>query len=298
MIRHGWAYFEDYPFQERFLRLDGLEIHYVDEGYGGRTVLMVHGNPAWSYIWRRLIPRVSAEYRVLAFDLIGFGKSDKPHPGLHDFPHHARIVSGFIESLGLRNITLVAHDWGATFAMQYVVRHPANVSGLVLMNTFLTTDFRIPRAAAAKISPATIKSSCLHPENISDSAMEAYWSPFPDDDAKKSYQAFARMFPDSLTHPSYKPMKEIEQALPNLKIPTSIIWGTAHGGAAYAEKLAKTIPGAKLHPVNAGHFVQEDTPAEVEKLVIDSLDGTAIAGLENELNPSSSSKPGRVDLES
>ena len=298
MIRHGWPYFEGYPFQERFLRLDGLEIHYADEGYGSRAVLMVHGNPAWSYIWRRLIPPVSGECRVLALDLMGFGKSDKPHPGLHDFPHHARIISGFIESLGLRNLVLVAHDWGATFAMQYVVRHAANVSGLVLMNTFLTTDFRIPPGAAAKITPATIKESCLHPENVSDSAMEAYWAPFPDDDAKKSYQAFARMFPDSMTHPSYKPMKEIEQALPNLKIPTTIIWGTARGGSNYAEKLAKTIPGAKLHPVNAGHFLQEDAPAEVEKLVMESLDGSSAASVENALNPSGSSRASWVSNES
>ncbi len=298
MIRHGWPYFEGYPFQERFLHLDGLEIHYVDEGYGGRTVLMVHGNPAWSYIWRRLIPSVSSEYRVLALDLMGFGKSDKPNPSLHDFPHHARIVSGLIESLGLRNLILIAHDWGATFAMQYVVRHAANVSGLVLMNTFLTTDFRIPLGAAAKITPATIQDSCLHPENVSDSAMEAYWAPFPDDDAKKSYQAFARMFPDTTTHPSYKPMKEIESALPNLKIPTTIIWGTARGGSLYAEKLSKIIPGAKLRPVNAGHFVQEDAPAEVEKLVMESLGRGVEASSQNELNAPGSGKAGWVQNES
>ncbi len=298
MIRHGWPYFEGYPFQERFLHLEGLEIHYVDEGYGSQTVLMVHGNPSWSYIWRRLIPPVSAENRVLALDLMGFGKSDKPYPGLHDFPHHARIVSGFIESLGLRNLILVAHDWGATFAMQYVVRHAANVSGLVLMNTFLTTDFRIPLAAAAKITPATIRDSCLHPENVSDSAMEAYWAPFPDEDAKKSYQAFARMFPDSMTHPSFKPMREIEQALPNLKTPTTIIWGTSRGGSTYAEKLAKMIPRAKLHAVNAGHFLQEDAPAEVEKLVMEGLGGTAESSAENALNPSGSNEAGWVSNES
>ncbi len=135
MIRQGWPYFDGWPFQERWVQLDGLGIHYVDEGYGGRPVVMIHGNPAWSYMWRKLIPSVSATHRVLAMDLMGFGKSDKPNPLLHDFPHHARIVSAFIQSLGLRNIVLVVHDWGAAFAMHYVVRNPNNVAGLVIMKS-------------------------------------------------------------------------------------------------------------------------------------------------------------------
>src|SRR5215472_16562210 len=124
MIRKGWPIFEGYPFPERFVQLDGLSIHYVDAGYGGRPILMVHGNPTWSYIWRRLIPPVSMEHRAIALDLMGFGKSDKPNPILHDFPHHARIVSSFVQSLGLRNIVLMVHDWGGPFAMHYAARHP------------------------------------------------------------------------------------------------------------------------------------------------------------------------------
>jgi haloalkane dehalogenase len=271
MIRQGWPYFEGYPYQERWLHLDGLAIHYVDEGYGNRPVLMVHGNPAWSYMWRRLIPPVSAGHRALALDLMGFGKSDKPHPNLHDFPHHARIVASFIQSLGLRNLVLILHDWGGPFAMQYVVRNLRNVAGLIVMNTFLTPDYRIPPNIAAKITPAIIKESSLHPEKITDPVMEAYWAPFPDDESKKVYQAFPRMFPDSPTHPSFRPMKEIEQALPNLKIPTLLIWGTARGGPAYGEKLSKMIPDSKLRPVAAGHFVPEDAPEDSEKLILDFL---------------------------
>ncbi len=271
MIRQAWPYFEGYPFQERWVHLDGLAIHYLDEGLGGRPVLMVHGNPAWSYIWRRLVPAVSAGYRALALDLMGFGKSEKPHPSLHDFSHHCQIVSGFIESLGLRNLVLIVHDWGGPFAMQYAVRHQNNLAGLVLTNTFLTTDFRIPPEAAARITPSVIKESSLHPEKISDQTMEAYWAPFQSDDSKKVYQAFPTMFPDSPTHPSFRPMKEIEQALPNLKIPTLIIWGTTKTSSPYAEKISKMIPGSKLSIVNSGHFVPEDAPSEVEKQVLDFL---------------------------
>jgi len=272
LIRQGWPYFEDYPFPERFLHLDGLQIHYVDQGYGGRPVLMVHGNPVWSYVWRRLIPAIAPGHRALAMDLMGFGKSDKPQANLHDFPHHARIVSSFIQSLGLRNLVLILHDWGGPFAMQYVVRNQQNIAGLILMNTFLTADYRIPPAVASKITPAVVKEAAVHPENISDAAMEAYWAPFPDEDSKKAYQAFPRIFPDSPVHPSFKPMKEIEQSLSSLKIPTRLIWGTARSGNAYAERLSKIIPDSKLHSVNAGHFLQEDAPEEVKKLVLDFLD--------------------------
>src|SRR5205823_6155353 len=84
-------------------------------------------NPAWSYMWRRLVPAITGSgHRALAFDLMGFGKSDKPNPDLHDFPHHARIVSSYIESLGLRNLILIVHDWGGPLAMQYVIRHQQN----------------------------------------------------------------------------------------------------------------------------------------------------------------------------
>ncbi len=98
--------------------------------------------------------------------------------------------------------------------------------------------------------------------------MKAYWAPFPDDEAKKAYQAFPRMFPDSPTHPSFKPMKEIEQGLSRLKVPTLIIWGTGKSPPTYAERISKMIPNAKLTQVKAGHFVPEDAPDEVEKLIL------------------------------
>src|SRR3989442_1847764 len=99
MIRRGWPYFEGYPFSERFVYLDGLKIHYVDEGYGGRPELMVKGNPAWSYISRRLVPPISLGHRALALALMGFGKVDKRNPNLHDFHHHARKASRLTELL-------------------------------------------------------------------------------------------------------------------------------------------------------------------------------------------------------
>ena len=276
MIRQGWPYFEAWPFQERWVHLDGLGIHYVDEGYGSRPVLMVHGNPTWSYMWRKLIPSISAGHRVLAMDLMGFGKSDKPNPTLHDFPHHARIVSGLIESLGLRNLILIVHDWGGPFAVQYAVRNSQNVAALIIMNTFLTADFRIPPNIASKITPLTIKESSAHPESITEDTMKAYWAPFPDEESKEAYKAFSRMFPDSPYHPSFRPMKEIEQGITHLKVPTLIVWGTGKSGPTYCERISKMIPDSKLKTLSTGHFVPEDAPQDVEKLVLDFLNSNSL----------------------
>jgi pimeloyl-ACP methyl ester carboxylesterase len=232
---------------------------------------MVHGNPEWSYMWRKLIPAVSNNHRVLAFDLMGFGKSEKPNPTLHDFPHHARIVSSFIQSLGLRKIILAVHDWGGPFALHYAVRNPENIAGIIILNTFLTADYKIPPNIASKITPAVIKDSSVHPEAVQEETMKAYWAPFPDDEAKMSYQAFAQMFPDTPYHPSYKPLKEIEQGLGTLKIPILMIWGIGRSGPTYAERLSKMMSDCKLHTVKAGHFVLEDAPDESEKLIVDFL---------------------------
>ena len=298
MIRQAWPSFEGYSYQERWVHIDGLAIHYVDEGAGGSPVLLIHGNPAWSYMWRKLIPPIALGHRVLALDLMGFGKSEKPHPNLYDFPHHANIVSGFIESLGLRNLTLILHDWGAPFGMQYAVRHQNNVAGLVLMNTFLTTDVRMPPDAAAKITPSVIKDSSLHPERISEATMSAYWAPFPNEESKKAFQAFARMFPDSPSHPSFGPLKEIQQSLPSLKIPTMILWGSRKNESAYAERIAKMIPGSKLEIINAGHFVPEDNPEDVERLVLSFFANTTPLTIpQNELKASPTAPENQTQLE-
>src|SRR2546428_13160945 len=117
MIRVGWPYFEGWPFQERWVQIDGLGIHYVDEGYGSRPILTIHRNPAWSYMWRNLIPTISSGQRAIAMDLMELDKCDKPNPLLHNFTQHSRIVTGLMQSLGPRTIVLVVNDLGAPLAL-------------------------------------------------------------------------------------------------------------------------------------------------------------------------------------
>ena len=124
-----------FPFQSHYAEVLGSRMHYVEEG-SGDPVLFLHGNPTSSYLWRNVIPHVSPLARCIAPDLIGFGRSDKPDIDYRFFDH-ARYVDAFIEALGLRNITLVVHDWGSALGFHYARRHESNVRGIAFMEAIV-----------------------------------------------------------------------------------------------------------------------------------------------------------------
>jgi haloalkane dehalogenase len=125
----------DFPYQSNFVEVHGSKIHYVDEGQGD-PVLFLHGNPTSSYLWRNIISYVTSQARAIAPDLIGMGKSDKPDLD-YRFVDHSKYVEGFIEKLGLENITFVIHDWGSALGFHYAARHQDNVKGLAIMEAIL-----------------------------------------------------------------------------------------------------------------------------------------------------------------
>src|SRR3990172_6764945 len=124
-----------FPYESRFVEVHGSRLHYVEEG-AGDPVLFLHGNPTSSYLWRNVIPHVSPLARSIAPDLIGMGKSDKPDIDYRFFDH-ARYVDGFIDALGLRNITLVVHDWGSALGFHYACRHESNVRAIAFMEAIV-----------------------------------------------------------------------------------------------------------------------------------------------------------------
>ncbi len=124
-----------FPYESRFIEVGGSRIHYVDEGEGD-PVLFLHGNPTSSYLWRNVIPHITPIARAIAPDLIGMGRSDKPRLRYRFFDH-ARYVEGFIAALGLRDVTLVLHDWGSALGFHYARRHEGNVRGLAFMEAIL-----------------------------------------------------------------------------------------------------------------------------------------------------------------
>jgi len=132
----GWLSREMYPFESHYLELDVGRLHYIDEG-SGAPVVMVHGNPAWSFLYRHLIRRLTPEFRCVAPDHIGFGLSDKPTGRSLRPQDHAENLAELIDTLALKDITLVVQDWGGPIGLSYAIREPENVARLVIMNTWL-----------------------------------------------------------------------------------------------------------------------------------------------------------------
>ncbi|HZW02642.1 MAG TPA: alpha/beta fold hydrolase [Anaerolineaceae bacterium] len=131
-----WVDRTAYPFAPHYLDVDGGRMHYVDEGQG-RPVVMVHGTPTWSFLYRRLIQDLAGDFRVIAPDHIGFGRSDKPRLWFYRPQFHARNLAALIDHLGLADLTLVVHDFGGPIGLAYALDHPENVRSLVIFNTFL-----------------------------------------------------------------------------------------------------------------------------------------------------------------
>jgi haloalkane dehalogenase len=137
----------DFPYQSRYVEVLGSLMHYVDEGEGD-PILFIHGNPTSSYLYRNIIPHVTDNYRAIAIDLIGMGKSDKPDIG-YTYLDHRRYVNAFIEELGLENITFVIQDWGSVLGFDYAMNNEDNTKGLAFMEAI------IPPASPAANEPAT-----------------------------------------------------------------------------------------------------------------------------------------------
>ncbi len=129
----------DFPFESRYVEVLGSRMHYVDEGQGD-PILFLHGNPTSSYLWRNIIPYVTDNYRAIAVDLIGMGKSDKPDLE-YTYQDHKRYLDAFIETLDLQDITLVIHDWGSVLGFDYAVEHDDNVLGIAFMESIIPPRF-------------------------------------------------------------------------------------------------------------------------------------------------------------
>jgi haloalkane dehalogenase len=264
-----------YTFAPNYVDLrDGIRMHYVDEGpKDGRAILMLHGEPSWSYLYRKMIPVFAAAgYRAVAPDLVGFGRSDKPDaPSDYTYLRHVEWVTEWLQAINLRSVTLVCQDWGSLIGLRVAAENEGRFARIVVANGFLPTArqgvppaFKAWRAFAA-YSPffpigRIVASGCvskLPPEIIA-----AYDAPFP----AREYKAGARVFP------SLVPTDESDPAVPANRAAWDILgrWEkpflTLFGkndpilGSADAP-LQRHIPGAKGQPHErfwGGHFVQED----------------------------------------
>jgi len=279
----------DYPFKPNYIQLGDIRIHYVDEGESSEeVVLLIHGEPTWSYLYRKMVPIVSESgYRVIVPDLVGFGKSDKPiNQEDYTYEKHVGWISSFIESLDLKNINLFCQDWGGLIGLRIVSEQGYRFNRIIASNTSLPTgDFKVPKAFFnwQKFSQDTpvfnaskiVKSSCVN--KISNEVQKAYDAPFPDETYKAGARRFPMLVPTSPNDPSSQPNREAWEKLKNWHKPFLTAFSDSDpitkGGDILFQKL---IPGCKgiSHKtiVGAGHFLQEDKGPELAQLIVDFID--------------------------
>jgi haloalkane dehalogenase len=275
----------DFPFASGTVEHDGLRMAYVDEG-AGPPVLLLHGEPTWSFLWRRLLPRLTAAgRRAIAPDLIGFGRSDKPtDTAWYSYDRHVTSVSRLVRELDLRNLTLVVHDWGGPIGLRLAVENEDRVGRLVILDTGIGAG-RAPsetwlrfRAAVRRVG-ADLDIGRLvaagTSRNLADDVRAGYDAPFPTPRSKAGALAFPELVPTEPDHPSAAAMNRVREALRSWDKPALVVWGADDAvlPTSVAEGFVDLIPGAKgpvLIP-GAAHFLQEDAPDELADAVLGFL---------------------------
>ena len=261
-------------------------MHYVDEG-GGDPVLLLHGEPTWSFLWRRIIPPlVATGRRAVAPDLIGFGRSDKPTDvGWYSYDRHVESVVRLVEELDLTGLTLVVHDWGGPIGLRVAVEHEARVERLVILDTGVGAGsapsetwlrFRaVVRELGGGLDIGRLVAAGTA-QGLTDEVRAAYDAPFPTPESKAGALAFPELVPTDLEHPNAAPMNRVRDALRGWRKPALVVWGAEDAvlPPRVAERFVELIPGAQgpLLVEGAGHFLQEDRPDEVATAILEFLE--------------------------
>ena len=265
-----------YPFESHFLNLGGIRYHYLDEGRG-EPIVMLHGNPTWSFYYRRLILDMRSKYRVIAPDHIGCGLSDKPQHYQYTLERHIANLEVLMEHLGLKKITLVMHDWGGPIGMGYAVRHPAVVERFVILNTVAFWSPHIPiflRLCRLPVfGPIAIRGlnlfavvaarvACRHRERMTEEVRAGYLFPYDSYASRIAVLRFVQDIPVNSNHPTHGLLRSIESGLAQFQHhPMIIIWGGKDPvfTGLLLESWKERFPGAIVKEIkDAGHYVVED----------------------------------------
>ena len=280
----------EFPFKGNFEEIDGVRLHYVDEG-SGPPVLMVHGQPTWSYLYRKMIPPlVAAGYRCVAPDLMGFGLSDKPEDeSAYTLRRHVELVTGLIEKLELKSITIVGQDWGGPIGLRYAIDHQDNVKALVILNT-LVKPMPVPLWFKAAFRSRGLSSFLIRRLDlfrkisfgpgpmfrrpVDRRAKEQYRMHHPTAASRAGVAAFPKMIPTSENHPNYEYINEIDRTLQKWDIPVLVMFSDKDPAFKADEgyRIAKMVPNGRFQLVrNAGHYLQEDAGEEIAERMVTFL---------------------------
>jgi haloalkane dehalogenase len=278
-----------YPFAPHYLDVkasdtDALRMHYVDEGPSdGSPVVLLHGEPTWSYLYRTMIgPLSDAGRRVLAPDLIGFGRSDKPSR-IDDYTYlrHVEWTTSWFESLDLRNVTLFVQDWGSLIGLRIAAEQEHRVARIVVANGFLPTAdrptppaFRLWRAFA-RYTPVFSAGRIVSVGTVTKVGAEVragYDAPFPDKRFQAGARAFPQLVPTSPDDPAIPANRAAWEALGRWHKPFLCVFGARDPILGRADRpLIRHVPGAAGQPhdrINSSHFVQEDCGPELADRIL------------------------------
>lgn len=283
-----------YPFRSHYLDLKGLSYHYLDEG-SGKPIVMLHGNPTWSFYFRELIKGLSSRYRTIAPDHIGCGLSEKPGMDRYDYRLKSRVddLAALIDHLGLsRDITLVLHDWGGAIGMAYALRHPDRIARLILMNT---AAFLPPKAKGLPLRLRIVRNfqpfATLAVQGLNLFAVAALYmaphkrlsadiragllAPYNSWRNRIATLKFVQDIPVHNQDPSYDLIRHMDDNLGRLShLPKLILWGEHDFvfDRDYLRAWQSRFPDAEVHSFpDAGHYVMEDQPRRILKLINEFL---------------------------
>lgn len=269
------------PFDRYRVEVGAWRMHVMEAG-DGPTVFMLHGNPTWGFLYRKVARALGAGYRVVLPDLVGLGLSDKPHDGSeHTLENHIRWTGRLIDELDLHDVVVVGQDWGGPIAYGAFAERPERVRGVVVLNTVLgppkpgfePTAFhrfsRLPIVSDLAFRVLQFPQIDLGVAQGDRSSMagkvgRAYRWPLRRFRDREAPLALARMVPDSLEHPSVAPLGRVQAFMESFGGPSAIVWGDADPvlGRLF-KRVQRTLPDAKIWRTDAGHFLQEEVPDEI-----------------------------------
>lgn len=269
------------PFDRYVVEVEGHRIHVMESG-AGTPVLALHGNPSWSFLWRKVAAALQGEpYRLVMPDLVGLGFSDHPPAAFHTLEAHGRVMGGLVDALGLDRLVLVGQDWGGPIGLRALADRRERLAGLVVLNTvvgpprpgFRATAFhrfaRLPVLSDVAFRGLGLP-QLLMPLVQGDrlgmgpEVIRAYRYPLKGLSGNAAPLALARMVPDSLEHPSIPALRRCQEVVERFQGPAAIVWGDRDPVLGRVRShIERLLPHAAVTRTQAGHFLQEEVPVEI-----------------------------------